>query len=181
MAAPWSRDAWRQPGCADTCARRTVILPGLVGRQTLELHDPEAHEWYGRALAGDQGAVPILESGPLRLDRRTQQLWIDDAETWLTPSEWSVLLAIVDGNGRPVSCSDLAVRLWGRAPTRRSGHCVRVILTRLRARLGAAAGLIETTAGVGYRFLFIEPGAHPPPPRVHWATPRVPRHRLEDA
>lgn len=156
---------WRTPGCTDDCALRTVILPGLLGRQLLAVHDATAHERFGRAEAGDLSAAVTLESGPLRLDRRSWRLFVDDVPVFCSPNEWGLLLSLIDGAGAVLPKATL-LRRWGPGYSD-AWHVLRVTLARLRARLGAASGLVETVPGLGYRFRFITPG-EPAPPR----TPR---------
>lgn len=160
---------WRREGCSEGCSLRTVIVPGLLGRQTIEVHDPDAHELYGRALGGDAAGAQALESGPLVLWRRELRLWVDGREIALAPTEWRILLAIIDGNGRIVSRAQVLDQCWG-LPLSGNEHLLTVNVARLRGRLGAAAGLIQTTGGIGYRFHFVTPGERAPSRRTVYAT-----------
>lgn len=162
-------DTWRRQACDDRCELRMVIVPGLLGRQTLEIHDPEAHEEYGRALAGDVSAGPLLKSGPLVVDRRQKLLWVQGQEVVATRTEWEILAALMDGAGRLVRREEVLTKVWGSAGAE-EGNALGTHLARLRARLGIAAGLIETIGWIGMRFLFLPPGEIPAPPKAKYAT-----------
>lgn len=166
----------RRPGCGARCTTRNVIVPGLLGRQAIALHDPDVHEEYGRVLAGDRTAGQIFEAGPLRLDRGQQRVWVGGVEARLTPTEWRLFLAIADGGGRLVTLHQVMLAVWGTTEGY-NAHNVRVPLQRLRRGLGRAAALIETVVGQGYRFRMLAPGAPIPaswqttnPSRGIWTT-----------
>lgn len=165
------RDAanWRREGCSEGCSLRMVIIPGLLGRQSIEVHDPDTHEMYGRALTGDVAGQSVLESGPLVLWRRELRLWVEGREISLTPTEWRIVLAIIDGNGRAVPSAQVLSQCWGTAFLD-DVHLLRVNLARIRGRLGEAAGLIQTVRGIGYRFHFITPGERALASKAVYAT-----------
>lgn len=165
---------WRRDGCDERCEQRMVIVPGLLGRQQMVLHDPDAHERYGRELAGDISARLVLESGPLVLWRRELRLWVDGQEIYLTRTDWRILLALVDGNGTVVKRDAILIEVWG-SEYLGEQHLLRVNLARIRAKLGVAAGLIETLYGIGYRFRFLEPGEAAGPARITYGRRPMPR------
>lgn len=155
------RTEWRGPGCSDACQLRMVILPGLIGRHSLELHDPETHERYGRELAGDPSARGIVETGPLTFSRNEMRIWVQGREISLTATEWRIFLVLIDRVGRFVHKHVLLDIVWG-PEYDGEDHLLRVNMARLRDRLGDAAGLMETVTGMGYRLLQLPSGEIPP-------------------
>jgi len=97
---------------------------------------PKPAVYKGRHLEADFDAVAISSDGqPVRLTRR----------------EFELLRYLVENRSRVVSRERLLERVWGyqRFVETRS---VDVHVGRLRAKLGAAGGQIETVIGLGYRF-----------------------------
>jgi DNA-binding response OmpR family regulator len=92
--------------------------------------------YKGRHLLADFDAVAIsVDAAPIRLTRR----------------EFELLRFLVENRNRVLSRERLLERVWGyeRFIETRS---VDVHVGRLRAKLGAAGGQIETVIGLGYRF-----------------------------
>ena len=70
----------------------------------------------------------------------------------LTPREWDLLMALArSGDGRVVTRRQLLHAVWGPAHAEDAQY-LRVYVGHLRQKLGAAARLIRTEPGVGYRF-----------------------------
>ncbi len=68
----------------------------------------------------------------------------------LTPREWTLLLNFVKNAGRVLTHRQLLVAVWGQAHVDDRQY-LRVYMGTLRQKLGAAAALISTENGVGYR------------------------------
>lgn len=106
----------------------------------------------------ESGATPgpgILRAGPLSVDVSSHQVLLDDEEIHLTPTEFRLLCALVEGRDRTRSRQQLLERAWGletgiseRIRTRTVDMHVR----RLRSKLGSCGDWIETVRGFGYRF-----------------------------
>jgi DNA-binding response OmpR family regulator len=90
-----------------------------------------------------------LTFGGMRIDMSGRQLSIDDQPIELTGREWLVLECLALNAGRVVSKERLqqAIASWDQALT---PNAVEVYISRLRAKLGAAAD-IRTVRGLGYR------------------------------
>jgi DNA-binding response OmpR family regulator len=93
--------------------------------------------YTGKHMEADFEAVSVRVDGqPVRLTRR----------------EFELLRYLVENRNRVLSRDRLLERVWGyeRVVETRS---VDVHVGRLRAKLGAAGGQIETVVGLGYRFI----------------------------
>jgi two-component system, OmpR family, phosphate regulon response regulator PhoB len=94
---------------------------------------------------------PPVEFGRLRIDGGAHQAWVDGQELLLTALEFRLLLALYERRGRVQTRDQLLAGAWedGITVTERT---VDTHVTRLRRKLGTAAGYVETIRGVGYRF-----------------------------
>jgi len=101
----------------------------------------------GSSGAGGQDALRI---GPIVIDRGEHKVTIDDQEIELTPTEFKLLLTLVERRGRVQSRSHLLETVWDAAPDIQT-RTVDMHVQRLRGKLGVAGELIETVRGFGYR------------------------------
>ncbi|AGA91877.1 response regulator with CheY-like receiver domain and winged-helix DNA-binding domain [Thioflavicoccus mobilis 8321] len=103
-----------------------------------------------RALAS---ADQELRCGPLRLDLKSQQVWMDGRELELTAFEYQLLERLVTQRGRVLSKRELADHLYPHDQDRDS-NVLEVLIGRLRRKLDPDGALnpIETLRGRGYRF-----------------------------
>lgn len=96
---------------------------------------------------------PTLRAGSLVLDAARHTVALADTALVLTPKEFDLLQALMEGGGRALSREHLLDRVWGYA---RAGEIesrtVDVHVRRLRAKLGEEGRRISTVKGVGYRF-----------------------------
>lgn len=156
MAVTRIENDWRRPGCDARCTVKYVFLPGLSGREPLEIHDPDAHAAYGQMLAEVAGYARrgwIVETGTLRVDLARLLVWADGAEVQLTPIETKILLYLAQHVDVICPYSEVAAAVWppdwlADAAAR---HTLRVHLSRCRAKLGSAGRLIETRTVFGLR------------------------------
>ncbi len=105
---------------------------------------------------GGPGAEPpdaVLRAGPLEVDLAARTARLSGGEPLkLTPREWDLLVALMrGGHGRVVTQRQLLAAVWGPAHLEDAQY-LRVYVGHLRQKLGAAAYLIRTEPGVGYRF-----------------------------
>ena len=102
-----------------------------------------------RAVARRSGgrAAPLLENGPLVLDPATREVRLDGAPVALSPREYSLLQALLEHPGRPLSRAQLEERLYGWGEEVES-NAVEVHVHALRRKLGT--DWIKTLRGVGY-------------------------------
>jgi two-component system KDP operon response regulator KdpE len=111
-----------------------------------------------RATLRRSGLVPkpaeqrYLRFGALEIDFAERLARLDGERLHLTPREWDLLSALARaGNGRLVTQRQLLQAVWGAAHLDDTQY-LRVYIGHLRAKLGAAASLIRTEPGIGYRF-----------------------------
>ena len=105
------------------------------------------------AAAGPDAPEPVVRVGPLEVDLARRLARVDGGEPLkLTPREWDLLAALARaGAGRVVTQRQLLTAVWGPAHAEDAQY-LRVYVGHLRQKLGAAARLIRTEPGVGYRF-----------------------------
>jgi len=105
-------------------------------------------ERRARPAAGDPGGV--LRAGPIEIDPITHDVRIGGVPTQLRPLEYKLLHLLISDPGRVFSREELLEQVWemrGDINTR----TVDVHVRRLRVSLGAAADVVETVHGFGYR------------------------------
>jgi DNA-binding response OmpR family regulator len=107
--------------------------------------------WRCQALArrGELGRSPVIECGPLRIDRRSGEARCDGRALALAGHPYRLLLALAEAWPRTVSRSELQQQLWAdEAP---ESDALRSHLYTLRQALGQAQSLVKTVHGVGLR------------------------------
>jgi DNA-binding response OmpR family regulator len=97
-------------------------------------------------------AATVYEGKHLRADFDAVAIEVDGGAVRLTRREFELLRFLVENRNRVLSRDRLLERVWGyeRSIETRS---VDVHVGRLRSKLGAAGGQIETVVGLGYRFV----------------------------
>lgn len=142
---------------AEDYVEKPFSLAELLARIRVALRRAEA---AGEAPGAAQAPARIAV-GPLAIDleRRTARLG-EAPPLHLTPREWGLLVALARARGRVVTQRQLLDAVWGPAHAEDAQY-LRVYVGHLRQKLGAAAGLLRTEPGVGYRLEAEEP---PTPP-----------------
>jgi two-component system phosphate regulon response regulator PhoB len=92
-----------------------------------------------------------LTIGPLRVDRAAHRAWVQEDEVALTALEFRLLNTLLQRRGHVQSRECLLEDVWGMDGSITT-RTVDTHVKRLREKLGAAASLVETVRGVGYRF-----------------------------
>jgi len=107
--------------------------------------------WRCRALArrGELGRSPVIERGPLRIDRRSGEVRCQGRTIMVTGHVYRLLLALAEAWPRTVSRSELLQQLWADEPP--DSDALRSHLYTLRQALGEAQSLVKTVHGVGLR------------------------------
>jgi two-component system, OmpR family, phosphate regulon response regulator PhoB len=93
-----------------------------------------------------------LKVGPLALDTERHQASVDDQPIDLTATEFRLLQLLMERKGRVQTREHLLLNVW-HYETEIETRTVDTHVRRLRDKLGAAAGWIETIRGVGYRMV----------------------------
>jgi two-component system phosphate regulon response regulator PhoB len=96
-------------------------------------------------------ASNLLEKSALRLDPDRHRCHVAGEEVILTAKEFELLRCLMSRPGRVLTRDALLEQVWG-ADIAVTSRTIDTHLKRLREKLGAAGGLIETVRGVGYRF-----------------------------
>jgi len=130
---------------ADDYVEKPFALAELLARLRAALRRAGA--------ASRQPVDSVVRVGPLEVDFGRRTARVEGAEPLkLTPREWDLLAALVrGGEGRVVTQRQLLLAVWGPAHLEDAQY-LRVYVGQLRQKLGAAATLIRTEPGVGYRF-----------------------------
>jgi DNA-binding response OmpR family regulator len=108
--------------------------------------------WRCEALSrrGELGRSPLLQCGPLQIDRRSAEVRIEGRVLPPLPRQaYRLLLALAEAWPRTVSRSELQLALWADEPP--ESDALRSHLYTLRQGLGAAQGLVRTVHSVGLR------------------------------
>ncbi len=107
--------------------------------------------WRCQALArrGELGRSPVLERGPLRIDRRSGEVHCEGRAVALSGHALRLLVALAQAWPRTVSRSELLQQLWADEPP--ESDALRSHLYTLRQALGPAQALVKTVHGVGLR------------------------------
>ena len=107
--------------------------------------------WRCRALArrGEFGRSPVLDCGPLRVDRASGEVHCNGRRIDLSGQALRLLVALAEAWPRTLSRSELLERLWADEPP--ESDALRSHLYTLRQALGDAHGLVKTVHGVGLR------------------------------
>lgn len=106
-----------------------------------------------RAGRPTDAATATLRIGKLEIDIAARLARVGGGEPLkLTPREWDLLVALARGGvGRVITQRQLLATVWGPAHVDDTQY-LRVYVGHLRQKLGAAATLIRTEPGIGYRF-----------------------------
>lgn len=104
---------------------------------------------------GGNDASDTMRIGSILIDRGAHTVAVDDSKIDLTPTEYKLLLLLVERRGRVQSRSHLLESVWEAAPDIQT-RTVDMHVQRLRMKLGEAGELIETVRGFGYR---LRPGS----------------------
>lgn len=104
--------------------------------------------------AGAKG--PILRGGPVTVDLGAVRVTVDGEEIELTPTEYKLLVALLERRGRVQDRGRLLETVW-EARADMETRTVDVHVQRLRSKLGEGGSWLETVRGFGYRFRADDP------------------------
>ena len=97
------------------------------------------------------GSPEELQFDNLTIDNRAHRVWIVGEEVELTSTEYKLLMYLATSDGKMCSRGELLEEVWELPPTLNT-RTVDTHVKRLRQKLGAAAPLVQTVRGAGYRF-----------------------------
>ncbi|NPD67726.1 response regulator transcription factor [Lichenicola cladoniae] len=150
----------------DAGADDYVEKPFGLGELLARLRATLRHGRTGGTLAGaDSNVTPAsiekLVIGPVRLDAARHEVRVDGVPVPLSPREHGLLALLMRHEGRIMTHRQLLATVWGPAHVEDVQY-LRVYIGHLRQKLGpAAARLIETEPGIGYRMSRPDPDADP--------------------
>lgn len=93
-----------------------------------------------------------LEFDPITIDLDTRRVLVDGVDVDLTRHEFDVLAYLAQRAGRPITRRTLVEHTLSKHGDDRSERIVDVHVSRIRSKLGSAAGRLRTVRGLGYRF-----------------------------
>lgn len=97
------------------------------------------------------GARRMLRGGPVVVDLGAKRASVNDEPVELTPTEYRLLVTLLERRGRVQSRDQLLESAWD-ISARIETRTVDMHVQRLRSKLGSAGDRIETVRGFGYRF-----------------------------
>ncbi|MCC6366791.1 MAG: response regulator transcription factor [Bryobacterales bacterium] len=106
--------------------------------------------------AGRQESGPVFVSGPLMVDLSSRMVTLGEDEVRLTPTEYSLLKALVTHAGKILTHRQLIREVWGGSQYEDTQHLLRVNVSNLRRKIETDPSrpqYIVTEPGVGYRLL----------------------------
>ncbi|MEN8375758.1 MAG: response regulator transcription factor [Gemmatimonadota bacterium] len=92
-----------------------------------------------------------LRGGPISVDVNAMRAEVDGEPVDLTPTEYKLLVALLERRGRVQSRKHLLESVW-KVHVDIETRTVDMHVQRLRSKLGSGADWIETVRGFGYRF-----------------------------
>lgn len=101
----------------------------------------------------DEGSSSF-QTGELKVDFATRQVFLRGKEVHLTPLEYKLLSTLVRHAGKVLTHKDLLTQVWGAAYAKEN-HYLRVFMGQLRHKIEeepAKPKFLTTEPGVGYRF-----------------------------
>lgn len=107
--------------------------------------------WRCQALArrGELGRSPVLQRGPLRVDRRSGEVRCQERVVEVAGHALQLLVVLAEAWPRTLSRSELMQLLWANEPP--ASDALRSHLYTLRQALGDDQHLVKTVHGVGLR------------------------------
>jgi len=104
-----------------------------------------------RITRGDTIRPPAASViGDLEIDFERRIAKVAGKRLALTPREWDLLAVLAERSGRVVTQRELLISLWG-ANHIADRQYLRVLIGRLRGKLGRAGDQLQTIPGVGYQ------------------------------
>ena len=97
------------------------------------------------------GSTRMLQGGPVIVDMNSMRVTVDGREIELTPTEYRLLISLIERRGRVQSRRQLLETAW-EISARIETRTVDMHVQRLRNKLEEHGHLIETVRGFGYRF-----------------------------
>ena len=146
------------PGMSDESDVLKDAMRRLGAREFLRkpFGEKELIRHVSRTLHETQGGVQTrLAIGPVAVEFRTKEAFVDDANVCLTAMEFDLLAYLMRESPCAVPWQEIERCVWGWDESRLSCKeppTIHVILCRLRRKLGRAAACLCVQRGVGLQF-----------------------------
>lgn len=105
-----------------------------------------------RSRQQGESELTIWHSGPLKIDRVSHEVYINDGSVYLSAKEYDLLLYLMANANMVLSREQLLQGVWG-YNYYGNLRTVDTHINRLRDKLGEYADLIQTVRGYGYKFV----------------------------
>lgn len=131
---------------ADDYVPKPFGFPELLARLRVALRHT-AHD----AAADD----PVVRLGGIEIDRAARRVRREGEDVHLTPTEYKLLMALIQHRGKVLTQRQIVEAVWGPKPGDKA-HDLRVYMARLRQKLDPDPSnprLFQTELGVGYRVM----------------------------
>jgi DNA-binding response OmpR family regulator len=106
------------------------------------------------SLPSESGSQAVLHHGNLTVDRQRHQVTVEGQKVDLTPTEFELLVHLIENAERVASCSELVLAVHGYETSEdESRKVIRPHITNLRQKMSAVPGsrpYILNVRGVGY-------------------------------
>lgn len=102
-------------------------------------------------LARSQGNDNIFKKGSIRINRNTREVFSNDKQIHLAPTEYDILLFLMENEGRIYSREQLLIRFWG-YDFDGNERTVDSHIYKLRKALDSQSHLIRTYHKLGWSF-----------------------------
>ena len=93
----------------------------------------------------------VITVGKIQLDKNTLSCFVEGEKTDLTPTEFKLLLLLIEREGYPQERQDILREVCGYRDTAQS-RTLDTHIKRLREKIGNQSSPIETVRGIGYQF-----------------------------
>lgn len=97
-----------------------------------------------------RSSTPFYTNNGLVVDPIHMRVKKDNADIYVTPTEFQILLALLHGNGQTLTRNVLLQNIWDDNGTFIDNNTLSVHISRLREKIGAEH--IVTVRGIGYRW-----------------------------
>jgi len=133
----------------DAGADDYLTKPFGVGELLARIRVALRHIYASPASDGES----VFTTGDLRVDIQKRQVFVGESEVHLTPTEYKLLLLLIQHAGKVVTQQQLLKAVWGPAYLEESQY-LRVYMGQLRRKLerdSTHPNFLITEPGVGYR------------------------------
>lgn len=139
----------------DEATKVALLESGADDYITKPFGIPELVARIGVALrhARSEQATPVFESGNLKVDLSSREVFVSGRQVHLTATEYEILRQLVRNGGQVIPQKQLLTEIWGPLGVE-NPHYIRIYIGHLRKKIEEDPTMprhIITEPGVGYR------------------------------